>query len=298
MGSALQLPEPGIYDGIPYEVYDSWPYMRASKLCHMGISARRLKWAIDGRLPNEETVDRLKGKAIHAITLEGWDAFRERFKISSPCCAVTKAGKVCGNTGTLHLDGKWYCGVKGHAPEGAIAETDVISQDQLASLELLSKELETHDLTDILRKPGRYELSCVFDLHGVRMKCRLDKLNDADDREPLTVVDLKKVQSGKCGVSSCQKSAEKWLYYVQAATYRTAMRILTGETKIAVAYFFVEDAPPYDVACLQATRAEMDRGDALLEMWLKNYRYSLEHDYWPGGCPEVELGLLPDRERY
>src|SRR5262245_29847218 len=87
-----------------------------STLKHMAVSAKLLKWRMEH--PEPETPALVLGTAIHCAVLEPQE-FQKRWIVAGSCAAIAKtSGQPCTSQGSLFLDGKWYCKVKGHAPEG------------------------------------------------------------------------------------------------------------------------------------------------------------------------------------
>src|SRR5690242_10513414 len=100
----LIVPEPGIYPGIPNEVYHrQWDAVNKSSLdwiadyspmhCHY--------W----RENPEDTTEALTlGQALHCLALQP-DSFDSEFVLSDKCSAVKKGGSPCDNPGKFMIGG-------------------------------------------------------------------------------------------------------------------------------------------------------------------------------------------------
>lgn len=288
--------EPGLYPGIPYDVYDSWDALRVSTLKYASSSARHLRWALDGRLEREETDALRLGTAIHRKLLEP-EKYEIFMDIAEPCCAELKSGprkgKCCDNSGTRKLDLGWYCGT--HAPPEAVTPAEYVTADEHRMIEELNHEIRLHPVVKILRQQGGCELSGVAVIEGVTMKCRMDKVVEpGGNRSHATVVDIKTKQPMSVSLDECRKQSNKLAYHAQAALYQRMLKKLMGIDEVEVFFLFVEKGAPYDCLVIRLSEWDLAAGNNAFLDWIRIYKEGRETGKWPGASDTFETGLLPD----
>src|SRR5688572_22354471 len=129
--------------------------LRWSTLKHLATSAKLLKWRMEK--PQEETPALILGRAIHCRVLEP-EEFPKRWVVAGKCAGIVKStGAACGSQGSLHLDGSWYCKVKGHAPAGAgalPAGIEVIEEKNLELVHACANAVQEHTVSSVILKHG------------------------------------------------------------------------------------------------------------------------------------------------
>jgi len=259
-----------------------------STLRYMATSPKLLRWRVDHPRPESEAL-RL-GRAIHCAVLEP-DVFSDRWLTSSTCKATTKAGSPCGSTGTLYLDGAWYCRVKGHAPNGAGQLPDgkeVITEEELAIVRLCSESVRAHPVAARLLTGGHSEHEVTWDdaESGVACRGRMDYLRPSD------LVDLKSTRRET--VREFMGDAARHLYHGQLAWYHDGAIAAGKLPKDAGLPYIVSvsTVEPYDVAVYRLSPVSYAAGQILYRDLLRKYVDCRTADWWPGAAPDlVELDL-------
>ena len=290
----VECPAPGVYD-VSFEDYRSWPAINASALkIGYQVSAKHMKAAIDGTLGGDSTARKF-GRAIHARLLEP-DTFAERFLVAGRCQELLKSGKrkgqPCGKWGRYLYDGTWYCGA--HSHEAAVEPTEYISGDEAERIECMVKSVYSHSVVKMLSAHGGAEVSVVWDWDGFACKARFDKwITEASC--PDTIVDLKKCQVCKADDDSLQKSIRTYGWDMQAAFYSVGAEKVTGN-KPLWAWVFLEDANPFDVRPLWASKPMLELGAIKMRKAFSLYKQCVEWGKWPGYCETIEELLPSDYE--
>lgn len=284
---------PGVYPDIKFGDYVSWNAMNVSTLKWGLKSMKHLKAAIEGRIQKPDSPDKKLGRAIHCRLLEP-DRYKSEFQVAGKCQAAFKSGRnegrKCGAPGKVKLDGEWLCGKHGPGEEGG--ESALLSVDEANRIERLNESVRAHPVIKLLRQQGGAEVSLCWEQDGVLMKARLDKLIVKEGFPP-TIVDLKKVQTGKGDFHSAQAAIGNYEYHIQAACYRCAVQRLYG-IDANFLWVFVEDNEPFDVNPIQADGATLDLGLHQFQKLVENYRAMRETLLQPEGySSEVQLGGLP-----
>lgn len=255
------IPEVGIFRDVPFATYAGWKAINSGVVKWGGISMKHMLAAYEGRLKSEDTRDRKLGRAIHARLLEP-ETFSQQFRIADPCQAVLKSGdnkgKPCGAASSWEgPEGGWFCGVKGHRPEGSKPAENTISAAERDRCDKIAESLKNHFAMPLMRRSGWSEQSMVWMWRDWLLKGRADRMTIGSDR-PM-ILDLKKCQVGKGRREDCQKAIETYGYHRQAAMYCNGAKVLTGNDHEFV-WIFVEDNEPFDIQVIPATKQDIEIG--------------------------------------
>lgn len=277
--------KPGIYHGLPMREY----------LALDACSSSRLKWM--RRSPaycdfmateeHEHTDATRIGDVSHTAIFEA-AKLNTRYVIKDKCAATTSSGGLCKNTGSVLHEGKWYCGVRGHAPEGAAMPEDVtcIKQHELDTAIRIAHHVHSHpQATGAIDKATDVEVTWVWEECGHLCKARPDFVG------PGYIGDLK-TTSNLLGFSPWEIT--KFRYYGQAAWY------LRGAAELGIDvrhYFYVVVASdlPHEVAVFDldelAIKAGKEENDRLFGDW----RACVEAGEWPGNQPGIQTAEISDK---
>lgn len=237
----------GLHRDVPFADYAAIPAINSGVVTWGTVSMRHMKAAYEGLITSEDTKDRKFGRAIHCRLLEP-ERYRTDFLVATGCKAVKQDGQECGNTAKWLWDDTWYCGVRGHAPQGAYQPQDYISESEAAGIEEIAAALHEHPVMRLFRREGWSEVSCVWESRGLLRKCRIDRYS----KEPTPlVIDLKKCQVGSGSREDCEKAIVNYGYHRQMAGNIEAIEVLEGVTPQGI-WVFVEDGPPFDVQIVPA----------------------------------------------
>src|SRR5690606_23675225 len=143
-------------------------------LCEGLHSMRRLRAAMDGKLPDSDSDAKRLGRAIHCRLLEP-HLYPTSFPQVEKCSAKMKPAKKgdepkpCRNYGTvIKTDGEWLCGV--HAQGDEYRPVDFVTPEEAERVEEIRVNAFSHREIQHIRRFGGSEVSIVFDLCGVRCK--------------------------------------------------------------------------------------------------------------------------------
>jgi hypothetical protein len=221
--AALQIGTlgPGIYSGIPAEVYHGLPYVSNSYLSRLD------KCPAAARVPTEETDALVFGRAAHSYILEGPEVFCQEFVVAPKIDKRTKAGKE-----------QWAEFQEANTGRG------LITADDMATIEDMRAAVHAHPFAKKLLGMGVSEQTVIWeDLQtGIMCKCRPDRIPSGGKG---VLVDLKTTQ--EAGEISFARSMVKYGYARQAAMYLDGVARATGETYDAFAFIAVEKSEPYRV---------------------------------------------------
>jgi len=296
-------PEPGVYEGVSFDLYKAWPLLNQSTLKWGLTSAQHLKAAMDGLIARSDTDAQRLGRALHSKILEP-ETFDQEWVFSEGCCAEIKSGArkgdTCGAEASYRemTDGgeaRWYCGV--HAKGKDVHESpNRLSWDQIEDIDAVCDAMVKHPVIRLLRQHGGHEVSVVWDAEGFPAKSRLDKWITGDDGKwPATVVDLKKCRIGHGGCDKFADAMRAYGYDIQAAWYVDAVAQVTGKHAKFV-WVTVEEQFPYSVNVMQCDAATLAFGRERYQRLLELLRRGQTTGHWPGHMRGLEIGSvgLPD----
>lgn len=265
-------PEPGAYPGTPMHEYATWPGASNSQLTRLMRSPAHLRAYLEE--PSKDTPALVFGRAAHAAILEP-DLFASTY-IEQPAGLDrrTKAGKEL-----------W-------------AELcDEYGEDRVLSPTAYRACLGMRDSVHAMRRaagmltgPGEVELSCGWDMDGVRCKGRFDR--HSPEIAGGAVVDLKTTNdASRLGF---ERSIFSYGYHRQAAMYLAGARALGIPARHYV-IIAVEKEPPYGVGVFRLTEGAVDAGAQQLRPLLSLYArlQEIPRTEWWGYPDEVRDVSLP-----
>jgi len=273
----IQTPEPGVYDDVPAHEYHQWDAASNSRLKILrDKSPAHLRYELDN--PSEQTPAMMLGEAIHMAVLET-DLFTERYDTPSQCQATKKGdGERCRSTGSVRIEGRWYCGVRGHAPEGEAEE----------AARGIYRSVANHPAGGVLIG-GPTERSIVWDDEGtgVRCKARIDVMPDGI----ATIGDLKTTRDAS--PERFTKAVYEYGYYMQAAMYLEGAKTL-GLDAEWFTIIAAEKEPPYAVAVYRVRDDAIYAGSEEIRPLLETWAECEATGNWPGYPTEaVDISLPP-----
>lgn len=300
--------EPGIYDAVPFGVYERIPALTRRTLAWIdpdnGGSPKHARAAYDGILKGEDRDAWRFGRAEHTLILEGEEELRKRWDIAPDRCQATKAsGEPCEVSPSL-TDGRggWWCGRKGHAPDGAARPTDYITEADVERMRRMHESLMAHPFSAHMRRLGWREVTVVFDcpielgLLGfdgerelremtLRHRTRLDFMAEATRGYPPTIVDLKRMPVGGGSTHNRERAILSAELHVQAGLYvqsvRSALGLEAGE-RVDFVWLFIEEGRPHDVVPLPASEEVIQAGIDTLDRRRLTWALCEHLGKWPG----------------
>ena len=222
--------------------------------------------------PPKQTEDLLMGSALHALVLEGEDAFAARYAVAPDVNKRTNAGKAELAAFMEANPGK-----------------ELLSAEQVATIRAMAAAIEAHPkAARLLAKCGERELSIFWEdpTTGVACKGRLDGC----DPDGGLVLDLKTaVDASPKGFG---QAAAKFGYHGQAAFYLKGLAE-EGRTDAAFVFLAIEKAPPFAVGLYHIDGEELEAGRTMVEQYLDTYARCEAAGEWPGYSPDVEPLNMP-----
>lgn len=288
----------GIFYDLPFSDYCNVKSLNISTLCEGNVSMAHLKAKIDG-ITKKDSGDMALGRAMHARCLEP-DVFAKNFIVTHGCERKLKSGKRKGDACGLaarYFDGFagiWTCG-KHTAEDDAQPEANCLTEDEAERVEAAAQALSAHPVCKLLKRQGGYEatMRCLID--GIDCKGRIDKESTLPSGKKV-IIDLKKVQVGRCGDEFVKKAAMEYLYDAKAAWYCDMAKIVTGEEHDFV-WIFIEDNAPYSINTKQMDEIDYFIGQAKYQRIFNDYKKCLETNIWPGISDKITVGITPEWER-
>ena len=267
--------QPGVYAGIPNDVYHGGPGISNSGLSLIARSPAHY-WAAymdPSRQRRQATPAMEFGTAVHTAILEP-DRFMRDYVVPPYFNLRTNAGKDSAAAWARDNPGKVS-----------------ISQQDFDACKRVRCAVENHAAADILLADGQPELSCYWqDFAGggapVLCKCRPDFLtNDG------WIVDVKTTEDAR--QEAFARSIYNYRYFVQAPWYFDGVAMSTGVQPRGFIFLTIEKSPPYAIAVYVASPKMMQAGRVEYQRNLAAYRECLATDWWPAYPEEIVPIDLP-----
>lgn len=226
------------------------------------------------RQESGDSESRVVGSGLHALVLEGPQAFRDRFAI------MPQFGRRKQDVADKE---QWE---RDNAGKTWLRQT--ASRDDAASIKAMRDALSQHrEASKWLGAPGRAEVSAYWtdEATGILCRCRADKLLDAG-----IVVDLKSTRDASD--EAMARSIDKWRYHVQHAFYTDGLRQLGVDVRGFV-FVFVESAPPHGVRVIRLDAATVEIGRGAYRRNLDTYARCIKSGEWPGYSDAIDTIGLP-----
>ena len=263
-------PGPGIFYGVSFGEYFSWPYASNSRLTRLMRSPAHMRVGIEAA--REPTAALTLGSAIHTAVLEP-DLFHKLYCVAPECDKRTTAGR---DVWTRFREATK--GMSPLKPEEASTCTSVLAASR------------AHPMANLLLTlPGRNELSLVWDdeATGQRCKARIDRLcGDAG-----LVVDLKTTEDAS--KVSFTRSIFSYGYYRQGAFYLDGLKA-NGINIKDFSIIALEKSAPFGVAVYRLRDDALDAGRFQLGRLLARYAECEQEQRWPAYSKDIQdIGLPP-----
>lgn len=277
------VPEIGIHDAIPSEVYHrQWDAVNKSSLDWIiSHSPRHCRYHRDN--PRPPTASMIIGSAFHTLILEP-DRFDGLYQVAGQCCGtIKKTGARCANPGKVIRGDEWFCGV--HDPGGDESAVEILTADQMAMLhamrEAVMRERAARELIE--DRDGANEQSYVWKdpETGLLCKARHDMVRPSWD----ATGDLKTTDCASH--DEFMRSIGKFGYHRQAAFYQDGAREL-GKPFRHFAIIAVEKEPPYGVGLFRLMDDAIEGGRQQIRQAMRIYADCIERDDWYGYASEFQ----------
>jgi PDDEXK-like domain of unknown function (DUF3799) len=270
---------PGIYSGIPIEIYHSDIAVADVSISSTGLRAifnptadhatsPAHYWVNSpynsNRIEKKETESIILGRAAHHLIF-GEKKFKETFAIRPE---VLNERPWQGN--------RLEC--KGWVFDQAAAGMTVVTAEQIEKIKGIADRLLREPMVKSGLLNGLIEHSAFArdPETGVWLRIR----PDAMPSDGLDFVDLKIVHS--ITDRDIQRSIETYGYYQQGALVQTVMKLLTRADINSFTLVFCESAPPHCVKIRTLKPHEIKRGENVNRIGLRKFAKCLSEKSWPG----------------
>lgn len=278
----LEITEPGIYYGLPADVYraqHSWLSWSRMKNLIPPLTPAHFKAALDQ--PEERKRNFDLGKVVHRLTLGDGDDFevvQALNKHKQPYDAVDYT-TVSAKT---HRD---LIYAAGKVP---------ILRDELDQAQAMADQVQAHPAASRLFAAGHAEVS-LFWLDpetGVKCRARLDWMPNPVAGRRIIIPDLK-TTADVASPTEFSKAAARYGYYGQAHHYSDGVQALTGQ-RPAFVFVTVETRPPHLVGVSMLTdRDDLRLARNAVDHCRRLYGECLAANRWPGHSDDVADLHLP-----
>ena len=261
-------PEPGIYEGIPFEEYLAWEAVSNSKLS----LARRSLLHFHSTPPKEATPAMRLGSLTHHGQLEPLD-IAKRY-------AVMPAfeNEVRRPDGSEYANPRASAAYKKLAADFELENSDkvIVTLEEYGRMVGMVTAISEDDVArGFLCTKGPVEVSIVWDdpKTGLRCKGRIDKWQ----RDERRIVDLKTTTDA----SDFPRTMARFGYHRQGAFYAEGLRVLTGQHH-TFAIVVAETTAPFGVMAAPVNDEALTAGRHEFRDLLDRVHHARETDRWPG----------------
>lgn len=270
--AAIEPPKPGVYEGVSFAEYHSWPAASNSRLGALRKSPAHLREYI---LDPGDSDTLIQGRALHCAVLEP-DDFQGRY--------ARFDGERRSNAGKAKYDEL----VKRHG-SGFVLK----AEDYDNVLRARQSVFQSPGARALLK--GRHELSIVWTDEETGLLCKARHDCHSPALSGGAIVDLKKTRSA--AKRSFMRSVESYSYHIQAAHY-CAGATAHGLPFLHFVNVAVETESPWNCQPYRMMEAAIDGGDQLRRSLLKRYAelMALPMSEWPIGYSDLAVDdvTLPD----
>lgn len=303
--------EPGMYDGVPNEVYHQCPAVSKSGGTKLLQSTNHyLHYKAEG---NDQTAAMLTGDAFHAAVLEperyereylatllperpaegkGW---RSKHRVTAYTLAhggeIEAAAEVIGyKPGTVEkytkVDG--FDALLAHYQNhpGLTPEDTELSADDLATVEAMRDAILEHPAGRWLFEGGHMHQAVersfwwVDPATGVPCRCRPDFMCWTNEYG-WVVADPKSTRDAS--FYGFRREVAKWSYHMQDAFYRDGISQVLGQPVGKFVFLAADKSAPHNAACYELEPEGVEQGRAAYRYALEQYADWLTNDnHWPG----------------
>lgn len=237
----FKTPEPGVYFNMSFEEYLAIPCLQSTALKNLLISGAWF-WTHSWMNPLHDEIDtdskaKLDGRAYHCRILEGKDEFLKRYapefeytgkgplinSVDGMKQALIAAG-LPSTVKSLRESGQRLLQARPDSEievllrddyESRNLDKEFIKQKTWRQIEFAAHMIEAHPEIRECFKGGYPEVTCIFDLWGVRFKCRFDymKVNVFTDLKTFANIMEKNIEQAVNTAFAARR------YHISAALY-------------------------------------------------------------------------------
>lgn len=250
--------KPGIYDDISHVEYNSMP----SEIIRNSYLNGMEKCPAEAKAENDiDTPSLLRGRAAHALILEGDAAFEKEFTVAPTCDRRTKEGKKIW---AMHMADN-------------LGKT-VIKEEEYVRIMGMNMAVRSHPTAVELLENGISEQTVIWkdEETGLMCRCRPDRVPSGN--YPL-LVDLKGTKDATN--YGFDKAIATYRYFRQAAMYTEGISKITGDNYEAFALIAVEWDFPHMTDVVMIDPDYLAEGRRQFHELLRLEKQCRENNYWP-----------------
>lgn len=286
-----KITEPGIYSGVPMEVYHgdccagpsvSSGHLRTAESASLDEVWDDFYLNPDRRPPPEKKHFAL-GKAAHTLLL-GESGFREEFLIQPDTYPDDESKKWSGNSLSCK---RWLA-------EAALAGKTVITSEQVEVIRGMASRLAAHPTvqTGVLNGLIEHSIFWQDEKTGLWLKARPDVI----PTDSTMIADLKTGASVQ--PQEVRRAITNHGYHQQMALIADGLHATTGKVFTDLVLIFVKSSRPYSINHKPLTPHAVYRGRQQNRRALDRIAEALKTGYWPGpDDDEVPASLTDWREK-
>lgn len=266
------ITQPGIYPGIPDEVYHADPVSGGS------ISSTMLR----GMKNPAKLRHRLDHPPASAV-FEYGTAAHKRVTGTGPEIVVVDAPDYRTKAAQAERDEARACGAVPLLPK------------EVATLDAMVAALERHEIAyDLLTRPGVTETTVVWDdprgSDRLSRRCKVDVWPDAAASGPVTIVDYKTARDAS--LSGFTRAVVDHGYDQAAAWYTAGVTAVSGRP-CKMVFVVQEKTAPYLTAVYELSPVWVSAAAAKNERMADAYMECLSNGVWPGYSEESVMLPVP-----
>lgn len=280
--SVQTITVPGVYDGIPNDLYHSTGITPAPALSSSGAKlilekspAHYRHQVLEGERTHSRAFD--IGSTTHLMCLEP-----ENFDAAvAVVMATTKDGK--------RSNGYTSADARAQRDAAYAAGKVPLLPEELEQIRAMRNAVMTHPIARHAFRGGTPERSYFWidEETGCWLKARLDY----EPPHGRYIIDLKTSVSA----NPADFSRRVWDsgYHISAAHYLDAIGAITGERPPGFYFVVVEKTPPYCVAVIEVDPLALEWGKLQMRRAIRTFARCLETGVWPGYADDraVKVGL-------
>ena len=266
------MPDPGLFEHVPYPEYASWPAANGSLLEHFRKSAAHAREEMLHPKAPTKALD--FGIAVHSAIFEP-DKFADLYAVAPECDRRYKEGKAI------------WAEFEAEHPRATI-----IKADDGDAIRGIAQSIAAHPMaSQLVAAPGLNEVSIrwTHEFNDVPCKGRLDRL--AKFAGWSIVVDLKTTEDAS--PLGFPRAVASYGYHRKAAFYLDGLNTLAPMVR-RFFHIAAEKTPPYAVAVYELGESALIQGRAENRVNLDKYKQAMETGEWPAYSTEIEPLDLPN----
>ena len=279
-----KAPGPGVYSGVSFDDYITWPYINHSLLRHLRRSPAHMKVEMESKA--QPTDVQREGTILHELVVEphlrGKYLALPEEEILGKIPNVEKYKRPKSTKA-------WKDAVKEFTDKNP--EKVIVPKERMQELEEISRRVIEHLVC--LKAEKRYnEVSMVWQDEdtGIHCKGRIDQLGVSENGKPCWIFDMKK-HDDRC---SFQEAIYKRGYHSQMAFYRSGLSYFIDGRMIPVHVMCIETTKPYTIQCAPMSGSCLHMGMGENHDAIFRVSDCIKSGNWPGPESPSEWEL-PER---